>query len=345
MTPQTIQASVQHQYEQSELIGLNFAFWSSPTGQYSVAAGFADCDRSQTLAPEQRFPIFSITKTYIATLALRLQEQGKLSLSQTIDRWFPKLPNAPQISLIHLLNHTSGLPNYTAQAAYSAAVSANPQQPWNCTQIVDCALQAEPDFLPGESWHYCNTGYWLLGAILEDMTRHSLRDLLQELIFEPLDLQHTEYPDTLPQLTLGWSRELNPEQTLEDISQIYHPRWAGPAGAIVSTAAEVCIFFHALFLDRSLLNPQSLQQLMTWQKVPGQHPEGIHPHYGLGCECEKDSPLGTIMGHGGWGPGYVSLVRYLPDFQAIAVMLSNTDEQAIHSCFYATLRQIFAVRN
>ncbi|MGB0564607.1 MAG: serine hydrolase, partial [Spirulinaceae cyanobacterium] len=75
--------------------------------------------KDQFLAAEQPFPIFSITKTYLATLTLLLQEQGHLQLAQTLDRWFPNVPQATQITIRHLLNHTSGLPNYRAQAAYN----------------------------------------------------------------------------------------------------------------------------------------------------------------------------------------------------------------------------------
>ncbi|MEM8639165.1 MAG: serine hydrolase domain-containing protein [Cyanobacteria bacterium P01_G01_bin.54] len=329
------------QYESSELIGVNFAFYSPATGEQRLAAGFEDSARTQPLAPEQPWPIFSITKTYLAVLTLRLQEQGRLRLQQRLDRWFPAIPQAAQITIRQLLNHTSGLPNYTSQSAYNEAVQAHPRQPWDCSKILDCALQAEPDFPPGAGWRYCNTGYWLLGDILTRTTGLSLKTLLQQQIFGPLGLQSTDYPEQFPQLTPGWSRQLSPAQALEDIRDRYHPRWAGPAGAIVSTAGDVCRFFRVLLLERRLLSAESFAQMLTWQPVPGNHPASIKPYYGLGIGCEMDLPEGDLLGHGGCGPGYMTIVRCWPERQTVTVLFSNTDEREIQACFYPTVKAIW----
>ena len=237
------------------------------------------------------------------------------------------------------------MPEYTNQVSYEEAVRADPGNPWHWQKTLECAFLSEPDFEPGRGWQYCNTGYWLLGTILERVADLSLDLLLNQHIFQPFGLQRTAYPDTKysnrrPQMTSGWSNDINPNRTMEDISQIYHPGWAGPAGAIVSTASEVLRFFQALFLEKCILKEASLKQLTSWQPVPGNHPAGFHPYYGLGLECERETPFGASVGHGGCGPGYVTFIRYLPAFETIAVIFSNSERRGVQKCLYDTLKSI-----
>ena len=212
MNQKALQSALELQYQSSGLLGVNFAFTNAKAEFYSIAAGFSDLSQTQPLKPEQHFPIFSISKTCLAALTLLLQERGKLSIDRTIDRWMPDITNASTISIEHLLRHTSGLPDYTQQLAYQEAVRANPSDPWHGLQIVECALLSEPHFKPGCGWRYCNTGYWLLGAILERVAEQPIDRLIAQQICEPLELRLTKYPRQRPQLTPGWSDDLSPDR-------------------------------------------------------------------------------------------------------------------------------------
>ena len=325
--------------EASDLIGVSLGLFHADFGLCSVAAGFADIERSRAMTSEQQFPIFSITKTYTAVLALQLRERGRLSFGQTIDHWFPELPCAAAITVEQLLSHTSGLPDYGEQDSYFEAVRKRPGDPWPWEKIVECALQGVAHFAPGDGWRYCNAGYWLVGEILQRVADAPLAELFERHIFAPLGLGRSFYPTGMPVIASGWSRQVGEGASLTDVAGVYHPGWAGPAGAIVATPAEVVGFYRALFNGDGVFHPGSLQRMMAWRVVPGPHPNGVKPVYGLGIGREPDSPFGDLLGHGGWGPGFASIARHFPGLDLTAVMLANSDECDPGRVFYATIRR------
>ncbi len=341
--PNRLRSELAAAVEASDLVGVNLCLFHEGFGRCSLAAGFADIERSNAMTPEQQFPIFSITKTYTAVLALQLHERGRLSLRQTIDHWFPELPGADAITVEHLLSHTSGLPDYGEQDSYFEAVRERPADPWRWEQIVECALQGAAHFAPGEGWRYCNAGYWLVGEILLRVADVPLAELYERHIFSPLGLGRSFYPADMPAIASGWSRQLGAGDSLTDVAGVYHPGWAGAAGAIVATPGDVVDFYRALVQRDRVFLSASKQRMMTWRTVPGPHPGGVKPVYGLGIGREPDSPFGDLLGHGGWGPGFVSIARHFPDRGLTAVMLANSDECDPGSVFYSTIRRVLGM--
>ena len=144
--------------------------------------GLADVEGKTPITPETKFRIGSVTKQFTAAAILRLAEEGKLALTDSLAKYFPELPNAQKITLRHLLTHTSGLHGYTEKPGFHAGVT-KPITPANLI----ASLRADPpDFPPGTNFRYSNSGYFVLGEIVAKVSGQSLADYLRIAFFEPL---------------------------------------------------------------------------------------------------------------------------------------------------------------
>ena len=138
---------------------------------------------TEAISPVAPLRIGSITKPFVAACALQLVDAGKLELDATIDRWFPALPSASAITVRDLLQHTSGIVDYMQVTAFREDFYANPQRRWDVASI-EGYIESEPRlFTPGARWSYSNSGYYLLGAILEEVSGQALGKLLPETIW------------------------------------------------------------------------------------------------------------------------------------------------------------------
>jgi CubicO group peptidase (beta-lactamase class C family) len=245
----------------------------------------------------ERQPVFSITKMFIAVACLRLSGRRLLDLDEGAQS---RLPAAPAgVTVRELLSHTAGLADYPAAGAYQAAVAAYPAEPWDLEQVLAVSL-AQPRFGPGQV-RYCNAGYWMLGAILERVTRTSLPDTLAAEVFGPAGMTDTAYPDLSVSITADG----------------YSTLWAGPAGAVWSTARDLDMFLGAL-LSGTLLTADALTAMCQATPIEPRHPWPA-PGYGLGLMT--DQVLRTI-GHGGSGPGYQAAAFTLADGDRSAVVIA-----------------------
>ncbi len=185
-------------------------------------------------------------------------------------------------------------------------------------------------FAPGQGWAYSNIGYLLLKLVLERTMAMSLRESLAQLVFIPAGLQQTEVIETLDDttnLTPGYSKQLDADGPLSDISRRYHPGWVSH-GLISSTAADVARFLDAL-MEGQFLGTASLRQMLDPIPVPVTHRFFTNPSYGLGIMLDPSSRIGSIAGHGGEGPGYstAALHARTPDGDAFTtVALVNQDQ-------------------
>jgi D-alanyl-D-alanine carboxypeptidase len=169
----------------------------SPKGNWFGASGVADLATGRVLQPSDRFQIGSITKTFVATTTLQLVEEGILNLDDKLTDRLPTsvtewIPNANQITLRQLLNHTSGVPDYTdvlfRWAAVNPGVFFNNWQPQELVSFID---GLEASFQPGDSWQYSNTNYLLLGMVVETATNNNIAQEIRDRILEPLALTNT----------------------------------------------------------------------------------------------------------------------------------------------------------
>lgn len=277
----------------------------------SSAAGVSDLATGAKLRPAAQFRIGSITKTFVATIVLQLVGEGRLRLDERVARRLPGLlKNGEQITVRQLLNHTSGLPDYTGDPELFAGIRQN--RLWEPRELVALAERHPQLFPPGSAWAYSNTDYIVAGLLVEAVTGRSLARELDRRIFSPLHLEHTSFPTGTAGLTGYYahgyiSTEANPTPDGQPLDVTgFNPSHAGAAGAIVSNAADLSSFYGAL-MDGRLLPPPLLREMKKTVAEDPTDPNSFQ--YGLGLERVNDA-CGAHWGHRGAIFGYQSLAYW-----------------------------------
>ncbi|GHF70611.1 serine hydrolase [Streptomyces mashuensis] len=296
--------------------------------------------KDHRLGVGDEFRMGSNTKTMMATLVLQLVGEGRLALTDPVEKWLPgHVPNGQAITLRMLLNHTSGLFDYTEDTTLWPSILGKDRRTWTSEQSLAVGVQHDPLFAPGTKWSYSNTNYAAVGAILEKVTGRSPADLVRDRIARPLGLKHTYFatdstwhghhargyePDEAhmpPGVPAGARDYAGPHRAGHvDVSD-NNPSWAGAAGAVISTAHDWARFYNALMSGKLLPAAQLAQMRTTVPTVPGQ-PDG--PGYGLGI-FTATTPCGTVWAHEGGIPGYLSLNATDPTGNRTASILVSTE--------------------
>ena len=264
----------------------------------NTASGLADAATGRLMTTSDRVRVGSITKTFVSTVVLQLVAEDRLRLSDSVARWLPRLvPGGEAITLRELLQHTSGIFDYTADPGFLPAVAANPARVWRPRELVRIAVAHPPLFPPGTSFAYSNTDYILLGLVVEAATGKPLARELQGRIFTPLGLRGTSLPYegvTIPvPYAHGYLLNQPGAPGPVDVTAV-SPSIAWAAGGIVSTSGDLARFYFALLTGR-LLPPPLLRQMLTTASAG----------YGLGI-YPVPTACGTGWGHTGDFPGYNS---------------------------------------
>lgn len=299
----------------------------APEYQFAGASGFANLMDQMSMPPEGAFRIGSITKMFTATVILQLAEDGTLTLDDPLALWLPEvadqLPYGDQITLHHLLSHTSGVFHYVENEAYYADIFTEVQVDETTGAVtLDCA-QRDPNvtlaryvydqdalFEPGAGWYYSNTNYTLLGMVIEAAANMPLAATYRTQIYEPLGMQSTFldcYEDAVIDVVHGYSAF---GDTMSDVTELHESvGWA--AGGLVSTAPDLIAFARGLFSGALFDDPESLVTMTS--PTPG-------GPYGLGMFIQED-----YLGHSGAIAGFRSVLHYAPEFDMVVVVLYNID--------------------
>jgi D-alanyl-D-alanine carboxypeptidase len=264
----------------------------------------------ETLSEEPRFLIYSVTKLFTGSLALVLQEEGRLSLADPLARWFPEIREAARIPLRALLNHTAGIRDYGGLDAYHEAVRCSPGEPWSFADYARHTWEKGLLFEPGTGWAYSNPGFLLMKRVLEAAAGESYAELVASRIVRRLALERTDVPESVAALaSLAPARTtlLSPTAEPRDVRASYHPGWVSH-GVVASTPSEIARFVHALFAGR-IVGRRSLDELTALVPVPRGPPRWPMPSYGLGLMAD---PEVGVFGHDGGGPGYGASAFHAP---------------------------------
>ncbi|MFN4984838.1 MAG: serine hydrolase domain-containing protein [Ignavibacteria bacterium] len=263
------------------------------------------------MRPDMVLGIGSNSKTCMSVTLLRLQEQGLLNLDSPIGTWVPRHPNIDStITVRQLLNHTSGVGDFSALKSYRDACLAEPTRTWKLNELLD--LVPERQFAPGTSNGYCNTNYLLAGIVAQEATGLSLYQLFRRELFNPLSMDSTRlFPDEqiIGELAHRWMG--GRDASNGSMNAEWSGAWA--AGAVISTAAEMAQFYEALFSGR-VLNAESMTQLTSFVGAND---------YGLGISRKMIGGT-TVIGHTGEIRGYSSVMFRVPSIQASIVVLTNS---------------------
>jgi D-alanyl-D-alanine carboxypeptidase len=295
-----------------------------------ISRGYDDVAAKRPMSAGDRFRVGSVTKSFVATVVLQLVDEGKLSLDDTAAQWLPGLvPNGGAITIRQLLSHRSGLFDYLGDKRIVAPyLEGDLAHVWTPLQIVRMATSHKPLFAPGAAGkqRYSNTGYVILGLLIEKVTGHPLSQELKSRISDPLGLKDTSFPAS-PKIAgrhaHGYSSVLGGKPV--DITEI-SPSVFGAAGGIVSTPADVARFYRALFQGRLIPS-----HLLNEMKAPeGRDPAHPDLRYGLGL-FRQPLRCSFVWGHSGDVPGYSTTALSSADGARQIVVMINTDPDSLTS--------------
>jgi CubicO group peptidase (beta-lactamase class C family) len=300
---------------------------------YDRCAGLANIETQTPMTARSVSRIGSITKQFTATAILLLAEDGKLSIDHALSVYLPEFPRAKDLPLRRILSHTAGLGNYTEMPPGQFLKDIRPDR--NTTELV-AWMAASPNLQhsePGTVWRYSNTGYVLLGAVVERASGKGYGEFLSERIFKPLGLADTALDhntDVVPRRAEGYSIDVRAPSGFDNAAFISMTA-PGGAGALRSTCADLCAWHGALFGGK-VLKPDSLKAMTTPAVLNnGQLPTGPGPggkpttiRYGFGIGVEEIAGRNAI-GHNGGIPGFSSQLSTLPDEGVSLSVIRNCD--------------------
>ncbi len=284
---------------------------------HKAGYGMANMEWDIPNRPDIRFRLGSITKQFTSAIIMQLVEEKKLDLETPISTYLPEYreDTGGRVTTHHLLSHTSGIPSYTSLPGFFEDLSRDPYDPDEFTSQY-CSDDLE--FEPGSKWNYSNSGYFLLGLIIEKITLSSYEQVLQERILDPLGLKDTGYDHhgtILERRASGYSQVLDEYENASylDMSIPY------AAGSLYSTVEDLYLWDQALHTDK-LLSAAAREKMFT----------PVLNDYGYGWAIQEipvgdtDRKVKTVS-HGGGINGFNTLITRLVDDRHLIVLLNNTD--------------------
>jgi len=282
-----------------------------------VRSGHANLRTRRAVPWDARFRIGSMTKPFVATVVLQLVGEGRLSLDDRVERWLPGVVkgngnDGAAITVRQLLQHTSGLPDYTHRIPWildRAGFEEHRLDTVTPQEAVRTALEEKPVFAPGTSWSYSNTNYMLAGMIIQAVTGRTWQDEVRARIVTPLGLRATTLPETDPKMpephAVGYERFPGPGATAENPrygkqidATLQNVSWGGAAGEIISTVDDGNRFLQALVGGRLLPAAQLAEMQRTVPTEPGFRKNWPGVRYGLGL-MRVPTSCGVSWSHGG----------------------------------------------
>jgi CubicO group peptidase (beta-lactamase class C family)/uncharacterized protein YneR len=276
--------------------------------------GLANLELNVPVAPDMIFRLGSVTKQFTAVAILMLAEEGKLSLQDEITKFLPDYPTqGKKITVEHLLTHTSGIKSYTDLPEWLPLQ----RKDMTVAEIIDLAKDKPMEFAPGEKWEYCNSGYILLGAIIEKVSGKTYADFLQGRIFGPLGMKSSCYDSTsriIPRRVPGYAKGNSGLENAPylSMSQPY------AAGSLASSVDDLATWTESL-LSGKLIKRETLERAFTSYKLNNGQDTG----YGYGWQISGYEGH-RLIEHGGGIHGFLSHVLFFPEDKIFVALLANS---------------------
>lgn len=280
---------------------------------YEKGFGYADVGNKVSVTTDTKFRIGSITKQFTASAILKLQEEGKISVTDKLSKFIPDFPRGDEVTIHHLLTHTSGIHSFTDRPNFLKYVtlSITPKS------LVDSIKTWPYDFNPGDRWLYNNSGFFILGYIVENISGKSLSEYLNETFFKPLGMSNTGIYSTnllLDNEAYGYSIENG--KIVKALN--WDMSWAGGAGAIYSTVRDLYIWNEAIF-NGKVLKEESLKAAFTPVVLNNKEKSD----YGYGWAFQ-DVRGYKFISHGGGLQGFLSFLERQPENKITVAVLCNS---------------------
>ncbi|HTH55309.1 MAG TPA: serine hydrolase domain-containing protein [Cyclobacteriaceae bacterium] len=297
---------------------------------YHKGFGFADVELNQKMDTSSVFELASVSKQFTAMLIAMLNEEKKLSYDDAIEKYLPGLPYG-NITIRNLLNHTSGLPDYQQLM----------DEHWDKTKVATNEdiiaylkrFHPDPLFKPGEKYMYSNTGYVLLGSIVEKVSGEEFIAFCNRRIFQPLamastDIRSKRQKDAITNFAKGYIQvpEKDKYVRADSFPSSNYTIWLGGRkgpGRISSTAADLLKWDRALYSEK-LVTVKTRNEIFS----PAKLNNGSISNYGFGWVLEKDSLLGHVVLHTGDNPGYkTEIIRYIDKDKTLIILCNNAHKK------------------
>ena len=301
-------------------------------GGTTCVGGNCQSDAPSRIGVDDLMLAGSTGKTFFAAVAVQMIEAGQLDLDAPISTylgsrpWFARLPNARDITVRHLMTHTSGLVRYEMNPKFTADLRAQPDKVWTPEEEIAYLLDAPPPFAAGKGWDYSDTNYIVLGMIMEQITGTRLYDEVRRRFLEPLKLTRI-VPSTsrrIAALIPGYAGPRDPlglpDEVLQNGIFVINPQFEWTGGGFATSAFDLAHWGHELYAGKAL--SAKARALMIDNAVPAQL--GPNTKYGLGVII-RETPVGTIWGHSGFFPGYqTELIHVVGTGTTIALQVNSS---------------------
>ena len=304
---------------------------------FGLAVGVSDRAANTPMKPSDRMLAGSVGKTFAAAVALQLIKEGKIGLGDRIskylggEKWFSRLPNANDITVRQLMNHTSGLVRYEFKETFTKDLTANPLKVWTPEERLAYLFGEKPPFEAGKGWDYSDTNYIVLGMIIEKVTGKAFFDEAERRLLKPLRLS-----DTIPQkgpkmkgVVQGYAGTNNPfggkDAMIENGKFVINPQLEWTGGGYASTSEDLARWAKAMYEGKAF-DASMLPQMLDGVAAPML---GGETKYGLGVIIRR-TRLGVTYGHSGFFPGYMTDMMYFPEQKiAVAVQVNTSVPQSL----------------
>jgi D-alanyl-D-alanine carboxypeptidase len=288
-----------------------------PQGTWTKAYGKADVKTGAKMSVGTHTRIGSVTKTFTTSVVLRLAQDGKLSLDDTIATYVPGVPNGERITLRQLADMTSGVASYTRSTTFTDRYFAHPETVFTPDELLEVGLAQSPLFEPGTQFDYSNTNTVLLGMVIEKVTGGPVEQAIATYVTEPLHLTQTSWPGTSTALPKPYADGYTLQGTKAtpskpDNATHWNQAWGWTAGELISDVHDLLTFGRAMGTGQGLVDAQSQTTRLT------SFPEGGGYGFGFGC-------IDGWVGHTGELPGYNTTVYYDTRRDTTVVVQVNSD--------------------
>ncbi|MBC2839653.1 serine hydrolase [Robiginitalea sp. SC105] len=318
--------SVMKKHISQGIPGLALTVYTRETGYWSHAEGVSNLGTVAPLTPDNLFYLQSVSKLYMAVTILHLEERGQIDLEDPITRylnypWLEQLDGIEKVTVRMLLNHTSGLPEYSTEPRLVSRIIQDPRQVLSPEEMLPYISGHPMDFAPGSRYAYRNTNYALLALIADQITGDH-RHYMKTHILKPQGLQQTHILDGTNYMDIEGITSSYWDVLLEgkpvDISILQRANVASMKGddGLVASTRDAVDFLKALVLGK-ILKPGTLKLMQDWVTN-----ENGDPVYGLGL-ARYDLDVTYAIGHSGGGVGAGCVLLYLPDLDAIVFLATN----------------------
>jgi D-alanyl-D-alanine carboxypeptidase len=312
------------------VVGITMSVYKPKNGIWLGASGKADIDINIDMKPCHLLRMGSTVKMFTATLILKLQEEGKLKLDDKISSYLSgdnidKIENADKATIRQLLQHSSGINNYIQSLKFQTASLNDLLKEWNANDLLQYTYNKNAYFTPGDDLRYSNSGYILLGLLIEKIEGKPLYQVFDEKLFLPIGLSSTSFAGKNP-VPNGIARGyIDIYSNLQVIESTYYSGWDyfTADGGLISNSYDMNVFFRAL-MNGKIIRTVSLNEMFSWKQQKVIDKDFFPISYGLGI-FKIETPQGIAYMHSGDAIGYYANMIYFPNDSTTLIYAVNSN--------------------